>query len=358
MKPLRMKKVLLIEDNREVRETTQEILELADFIVSTAENGKEGVKMAKASKPDVIICDIMMPELDGYGVLQILSRNPETSAIPFIFLTAKADKTDFRKGMNLGADDYLTKPFEELELIQTIEARLAKSQSIKITPNSSNNLNDFIDQARGFKELKDLSGDRKIKTFNNKETIFREDDQAHTMYYVVKGNVKCFRSDNYGKSYVHQIHGEGDFIGYMSLFEEGTYGESAVAIENTELAVIQKQEFLDLIYKNRDVAANFIKLLSKDVVDREKKLLQLAYSPVRERLADILIKLLTKSPNQIDTNHLISISREDLANMVGTAKESLIRTLSEFKKEGVISTNGQEIRILDEKSLERTAIGF
>ncbi|MEY3236266.1 MAG: hypothetical protein RI883_367 [Bacteroidota bacterium] len=354
-----MKKVLLIEDNPEVRETTQEILELADFFVTTAENGKEGVRVAKTNKPDIIICDIMMPELDGYGVLQILSRNPETSTIPFIFLTAKADKSDFRKGMNLGADDYLTKPFEELELIQTIEARLAKSQSLKINRDSGqNNLNNFIEQAKGFREFKDLSNERKTKSFNNKETIFREDDQAHTLYYVVKGNVKCFRSDNYGKSYVHEIHGEGDFFGYMSLFEEGAYGESAVAIESTELAVIHKQEFLDLIYKNRDVATNFIKLLSKDVVDREKKLLQLAYSPVRERLADILIKLLTKSANQTDTNNIINISREDLANMVGTAKESLIRTLSEFKKEGVLETNGQEIRILDEKSLERTAIGF
>jgi CheY-like chemotaxis protein len=353
-----MKTVLLIDDNREVRETTQEILELADYIVTTAENGKEGVGIAKANAPDIIICDIMMPELDGYGVLQILSRNPATSTIPFIFLTAKADKTDFRKGMNLGADDYLTKPFEELELIQTIEARLAKSQSLKLTTESSQNFNEFIDQAKGFSELKNLSNDRKVKSFNHRETIFREDDQAHSMYYVVKGNVKCFRSDNYGKSYVHEIHGEGDFIGYMSLFEEGVYGETAVAIESTELAVIHKPEFLELIYKNRDVATNFIKLLSKDVVDREKKLLQLAYSPVRERLADILIKLMSKSSNQTAANNLINISREDLANMVGTAKESLIRTLSEFKKEGVISTNGQEIKILDEKSLERTAIGF
>jgi len=80
-----MKTVLLIEDNREVRETTQEILELADYIVTTAENGKEGVGIAKANAPDIIICDIMMPELDGYGVLQILSRNPATSTIPFIF---------------------------------------------------------------------------------------------------------------------------------------------------------------------------------------------------------------------------------------------------------------------------------
>jgi CheY-like chemotaxis protein len=97
-----MKKILLIEDNTEVRENTAEILELADYTVFTAANGKIGVELAKREMPDLIICDIMMPELDGYGVLHVLSKNPATASIPFIFLTAKSEKDDFRKGMNLG----------------------------------------------------------------------------------------------------------------------------------------------------------------------------------------------------------------------------------------------------------------
>ncbi|HMV89994.1 MAG TPA: response regulator, partial [Cyclobacteriaceae bacterium] len=112
-----MKKILLIEDNPEIRENTGEILSLAGYEVSTAENGKTGVDLAQKIKPDLIICDIMMPELDGYGVLHILSKNDETSAIPFIFLTAKTEKTDVRKGMTLGADDYLTKPFDDTDLL-------------------------------------------------------------------------------------------------------------------------------------------------------------------------------------------------------------------------------------------------
>src|SRR5690606_33395566 len=116
-----MKKILIIEDNSEIRETTQEILELADYDVIVAGNGKEGVEMVKSHAPDLIICDVMMPVLDGFGVLRILSRNPDTSSIPFIFLTAKADKKDVRKGMNLGADDYITKPFDESELLEAIE---------------------------------------------------------------------------------------------------------------------------------------------------------------------------------------------------------------------------------------------
>ena len=119
-------KILVIEDNTEVRENIQEILELSNYEVVTAENGKRGVEKAKTEKPDLIICDIMMPELDGYGVLYMLGKTPETNGIPFIFLTAKTEKSDFRKGMNLGADDYLTKPFEEMDLLNTIERRLNK----------------------------------------------------------------------------------------------------------------------------------------------------------------------------------------------------------------------------------------
>src|SRR4051812_20977154 len=105
-----MKKILLIEDNAGIRENTSEILSLANYSVITAENGKVGVELAQRERPDLIICDIMMPELDGYGVLHILGKKDDTASIPFIFLTAKTEKTDIRKGMNLGADDYLTKP--------------------------------------------------------------------------------------------------------------------------------------------------------------------------------------------------------------------------------------------------------
>src|SRR5690349_18036560 len=103
-----MKKILLIEDNKEMRENTSEILELANYKVVTAPNGKIGVELAGKEIPDIILCDIMMPELDGYGVLYMLSKKPETASIPFIFLTAKTEKTDIRKGMSMGADDYLT----------------------------------------------------------------------------------------------------------------------------------------------------------------------------------------------------------------------------------------------------------
>jgi anti-anti-sigma factor len=121
-----MTTILVIEDETKIRENIQEVLELEDFDVLTAENGRIGVQLAQAHHPDLIICDVMMPELDGYDVLVTLRQDPSTLKIPFIFLSAKATTADFRKGMSLGADDYLTKPFTPSELREAISIRLQK----------------------------------------------------------------------------------------------------------------------------------------------------------------------------------------------------------------------------------------
>ncbi|NEP55479.1 MAG: hybrid sensor histidine kinase/response regulator [Symploca sp. SIO2G7] len=126
-----MTKILVIEDEELVRENLLDFLEAEDYQSIDASNGKIGVELAQKHLPDLIICDVMMPELDGYGVLEKLSQNSATATIPFIFLTAKADKTDQRQGMELGADDYLTKPFTIKELKNAIEARLGRQREIK-----------------------------------------------------------------------------------------------------------------------------------------------------------------------------------------------------------------------------------
>src|SRR4030095_4389892 len=126
-----MKSVLVIDDNADIRENTAEILDLAGYKTFTAENGKRGVEIAMKEKPSLIVCDIMMPELDGYGVLHLLRKNPATENIPFIFLTAKTERGDFRKGMEMGADDYITKPFDDIELLNAIEVRLKHSDVLQ-----------------------------------------------------------------------------------------------------------------------------------------------------------------------------------------------------------------------------------
>lgn len=354
-----MKKVLLIEDNKDVRENTAEILELADYDVTTAENGKRGVELAKTISPDLIICDIMMPELDGFGVLRILSKNPETSAIPFIFLTAKTEKSDMRKGMNLGADDYITKPFEEDELLEAIETRMKKSEIWRQDfQGGMKGLESFVNEARGLEELEELHLDRKHKVYRKKEVVYSEGDYANYLYYIDHGKVKTVKMDEYGKEFVIEIYGTGSFLGYIGLMDDGEHQETAVAMEDTEVSVIPKQDFQNLLYKNRDVANRFIKILADNVQDKERRLLQLAYTPVRERVAEALLDLQEREDQENGQGVWMKISREDLANIVGTAKESLIRILSEFKKAGYVESSGTKIRVSNKEGLREVVSTF
>ena len=126
-----MSKVLVIEDEEAIREIIDELLTAENYQVSVASNGNEGLELALSKLPDLIICDVMMPEMDGYQVLEQLRKNVVTETIPFIFLTAKASQGDLREGMNLGADDYLTKPFKRQELLRAVTTRLGKQQAIE-----------------------------------------------------------------------------------------------------------------------------------------------------------------------------------------------------------------------------------
>jgi DNA-binding NarL/FixJ family response regulator len=123
-----MRKILVIEDEPEMRRNITALLRFHNYEPIEAENGRKGLELAQREKPDLILCDVMMPELDGYGVLQELQLDAGLALIPFVFLTAKGDKDNLRSGMNLGADDYLTKPVANVDLVQAIEARLRRSE--------------------------------------------------------------------------------------------------------------------------------------------------------------------------------------------------------------------------------------
>lgn len=344
-----MKKILLIEDNADVRENTAEILALAGYDVKTAINGKVGVDLAQKEKPDLIICDIMMPELDGYGVLHILSKKDETANIPFIFLTAKTEKTDVRKGMNLGADDYLTKPFDDTDLLNAIEARIRKSaMQHRLYEHTAEGLDLFIKDARQLLSLKDLGKDKKEKVYKKKSDIFTEGDNPLNVYYVKSGSVKIYKSHPDGKELIIGLVNANEFFGFEPIFEGAVYAESAVAIQDTVLTVIPKHDFLTLL-QSPDVSASFISLLCKKVAEKENQLLNLAYNSVRQRTAEALLKTIQLR----DNNEKIQISRDDLAKMVGTASESVIRVLSDFKDEGLIEIESGKIKIKSQPKLEK-----
>ncbi len=139
------RRILLIEDHAQMRENMSLLLELNDYDVTTAEDGRVGLEKALAAPPDVILCDVMMPHLDGFGVLAAVRADPDLSGIPFLFLTAKGEKQDLRTGMNLGADDYLTKPVAEVDLLAALEARFQRLSALRQKQSTFNP--DFSDPA-------------------------------------------------------------------------------------------------------------------------------------------------------------------------------------------------------------------
>jgi CRP/FNR family transcriptional regulator, polysaccharide utilization system transcription regulator len=348
-----MKTILLIEDNNEVRENTAEILELANFNVIQAENGKVGVELAQEHKPDLIICDIMMPVLDGYGVIHLLGKSPETALIPFIFLTAKSERGDFRKGMELGADDYITKPFDDVELLKAVESRLRKNEILKAEfSNNVAGINKFFDDVSSLEELKKLSKDRRVKNFKKKEIIFNEGSAPNYLYFLSKGKVKTHQNHEYGKEFITNLYKEGDFFGYVALLEERPFNETAEALEDSEILLIPKDDFYSLIYSNTHVMKRFVKMLSDNIIEKENMLVNLAYSSVRKRVANALVVLADRYSDKSDSKMALSFSREDLANIVGTATESLIRTLSDFKDDKYLEVKGSNITILNYDKLK------
>ena len=349
-------KILVIEDNEEMCENIASILKLAHYDVIKALNGKAGVELVQQLHPDLILCDVMMPELDGYGVLHILGKDPDTADIPFIFLTAKAEKSDFRTGMNLGADDYITKPFDGLELLKAVEVRLKKNELIKTTfHNNLEDVNEFFNKARQIKEFHKLSENRPMRHLKKKDFLYMEGQQPNDLYFIARGEVKTYKSNPQGKELITGMHKAGEFIGYVPLLENKAYNESAEILEDAEVSIIPKHDFITLIYSNKEVAGKFIKLLANNLYETEQRLVDLAYQSVRQRVAGTLLKL-QHAEGENKKQSLILVSRKDMANIVGTATESLNRTLADFKDEKLIEILDNGIRITDPVKLERIAV--
>lgn len=342
-----MKKILLIEDNRLIRENTAEILELANYTVMVADNGKSGVEIALRENPDLIICDIMMPVLDGYGVLHLLHKNPSLHQVPFIFLTAKAERSDMRKAMDLGADDYLTKPFEATELLNAVASRLKKAELVKASDSTGlEGMEHLIQISKGANTLEGLVSDRDTIQFRKKNTIYLEGTRPSRLYFVQKGKVKAYKTSEDGKEFIVGLYNEGDFFGHVALLEGGNHKETTAALEDVELALIPRRDFEELMASNKEIARKFIALLAKNITDMEDQLVRIAYYSLRKKVAHALLTLHHKYKDDI------KISRENLATLAGTATESLIRTLSDFKSEQLIDIREGAIRILNESKLQ------
>lgn len=339
-----MTRILLVEDNNDIRENTAEILELAGYEVVTAADGKEGYQKALASNPHIVICDIMMPVLDGYGLLHLIQKNKQLRNIPFIFLTAKTERADFRKGMELGADDYLTKPFTELELMNAIEIRIRKSE------NSEANTGVAITDEKQL--LEKLMEDITYNDYKKKQRVYAEGTHPHYLFFLKKGKVRTYKVHDNGKELTVGLYNSGEFFGYFALIESTVYKESAETIEPCEIGTIRKEYFELLVSQHPRLAGKFNKLLAEKVTEKEDQLINLAYNSLRKRVANAILFLYKKYKAEENDHYIIQISREDLAHIAGTTTESLIRTISDFKNEKLISTEGASIRVLNKKKLD------
>ena len=344
------KKVLLIEDDKIVRENITEILELANYTVQTAKNGKVGVALASSFLPDIIVCDILMPELDGYGVLQIVSKNPDLEHVPFIFLTAKTTHEDVRRGMELGADDYINKPFEESELLRAIETRLKKARIFEKRKSKQNIISLHKKTLKNIKNLSHFLAQKKVFNYNPGETVYCQGNSSNHIFLVKKGLVKTYMLDEFGKELITGYFAEEQYFGYKSFIGDIPHFENSKAITATQLYKINKDEMSAILTNNHEIIYNFIDLMNTNLIRTKKQLMKQAYGSVRKKTASTILELLEILP--VKNNNEIEINRTNLANTVGIAKETLIRTLKDFKEEHLIELHPKSIKILDKRKLQ------
>ncbi|GAB4157542.1 MAG: hypothetical protein Tsb0033_09500 [Winogradskyella sp.] len=347
-----MTKVLLIEDDMVLRENTAELLELSDFEVITAPNGILGLKSINTSNPDIIVCDIMMPELDGYEVLNEVTKNDKTKHIPFIFLSAKTEHKDIRKGMNLGADDYITKPFTEDELISAIKSRLAKVSILRDKEQSE--VQNYIekDELINLNDLKNFFDDFGDEfTYDKDEIIYREGDHSNLIFLITKGAVKCHKLDSTGKELATSLYKEDDLFGYTSFTHNLPHKETATSIKKTKLVGLSILQLSEILKNNNKLAIALIDHLTDDLSHIKDQLLEMAYSTVNKKTASTILQFAEKINRR--PNDPIKISRNDLASVAGIATETFIRTLTNFKNQGLIKSEGRNIVVLDIDGLKQ-----
>lgn len=343
--------ILIIEDNTDIRESAAEILELSNYLVIQAADGKAGVELSLQHLPDIILCDIMMPVLDGYGVLHMLNKNPATAAIPFIFLTAKAERVDIRKGMEMGADDYLTKPFDDVELLTAIESRLNKKKQLELFySHTIDKIENLVTNEKGLDELKRSIDGLRVRLVKKGQVIYSEGDPAPGLYVILSGRCKTIKMAEDGRELITGIFNKDEFFGINALLNEEAYRETAMAVEDGSFCLLPKDSVNQLLAQHTEIGIKFIKILANNILEKEEQLITMAYHSVRKRMAGVLLQLLSQQP-LIDPLECLPVTREEMASMAGMASETVSRILSDFTDEGLIKKEKKLIRVLDKEKL-------
>ena len=333
----------------DVLANTEELLSLAGYETITALNGIEGLEKARNEQPDLVLCDILMPRLDGYGVLQAFQTISELKEVPFVFMTAKSQRSDFRTGMDLGADDYLTKPFTGEELLKVVTSRLKKKHSYKSPTKGMIALAEYVrNKEVGFQKLSEQYAK---KTLFTKQNLYLEGEQPYYLYLITSGKIKQLKSNEAGKDYMLNIYKKGDFLAFSELIQNTHHNENAIAIETTEVLMIGKDDFLKLIQTEVHVVVKFFKNISQSVLETSDRFLKIVYDSARKRVADAILFAADKYQEAEDGGLNFILLRENISALSCLSPETVSRNLTEFRAEGLIEIRNGFICILNLKKL-------
>lgn len=344
-----MKSILIIEKKTEIINQYTETLKKSGYEVIPAPSSNIGINLATYKVPDLILCNTDLTDIDGFEVLSILSGNSSTTNIPFIFLNPNASPEIIQKGLQLGADDFITKPFQGNQLLRSIKARLDKPKNeYRSSLPIDSSINYAISKNKSLEKLGELISQSKTRHIKKKQTLYYEGDYSQWLYLLVEGCIKTLRLTKDGRQLITGLYKPKSFIGLNTLFIDEPLTESAEAIENSSLYIISKVAVIDILNKYPEINHHFIRILSLNIQEKEEQLVELAYESVRKRLARVLIRI---NKDTVPIDH-IDISRDELAGLAGIATETVSRILSDFKERGLIERSGSQIEIIDHESLE------
>jgi len=350
-----MSKILIIENDVATKNHLVNLLQLAAYDVIIAEDGQQGIKIALTQKVDLIICDSVLPIINGYGVLHVLKRNNILRDTSFIFVDTVLNWSEIRKGIELGASDYIINNIEATEFLDIIDKCLYKMEQQRLQlPEYANGAAqpvDFVSTLNDY--MVDIKNDKTVNVYKRKQGIYSKSNHPSAVYYILKGKVKTYKRNSEGKELITGLYRENDFFGFMAVLERKTYCESAEALEDAEIAVIPRAEFDAMIHNKPMVMKKLIDMLAQNLEEKEAKLLNIAYDSLRQKVAHTLLSIYNKYNVNSEEFFCIDITRENLAAIAGVAKESLTRTLSDFRQESLIDLIQSRIKIINYPKLER-----
>ena len=349
-----MKKILVIEDNPDIRDNISEFLALEGYEVFSSASGKSGLEIAFAEKPDLILCDIIMPNLDGYAVLYLLSKNKDTMNIPFMFLTARNEKSNIQKGLGLGATNYLVKPFTEDELLDAMKLGLQKISQTGTTHSCPEiELINFINDARNQYHIPLSKDGIRSKTYGKDELIFKRGDQPAAAYYLIKGEIKSYLLNDKDSQFTTNRHRNGEFFGYLAIMEGTEHEDNALTEEESSLIEISSYDFLKLMHYDDALGKRFIKLLSGQNLPKEERLISLSYYSIRRRIIEKLLLLAKEIDLRERELELMDILEEKSDMNPELNYGHTASVLNDLKNDHLINIKEGKISIREEMKLQR-----